>query len=208
LDLSGAELTGGDVLVVPENRFHEIAEALFPETISLEQKATCMIQKDRKSIYRVRRLIQNLIADPTTHQDAEGISAIIAEMISWIGEKNTQRADERLICNRARGLIARRVRDLLEDQYRDPIPMEKICRELGVSLRTVHRSFREYLDITPMQYLRILRLDKARRDLVAGDPSVDSVTELALNSGFTHLGRFSAAYRAHFGESPSAALDR
>jgi AraC-like DNA-binding protein len=208
LDLTGSEFTGGDVLILPEDRFHEIAEALFPETISLERNGTCMIQRDRESIFRVRRLIQNLIADPTTHQDAEPISAVIAEMISWIGENDTQRADERLIGNRARGLIARRARDFLEDQYERPISMEVICRELGVSRRTLYRSFREYLDLTPKQYLQILRLDKARRDLEGGDPSRQSVTEVAMNRGYTHLGRFSVEYRAFFGETPSETLRR
>jgi AraC-like DNA-binding protein len=205
-DLSGSGLTGGDVLVLPENRFHEIAEALFPETIALEQNATRMIQRDRESIDRVRRLIQNLIADPTTHQDTEQISALIAEIISWIADSGDPRAGERLIGNQTRGLIARRTRDFLNDKYRHPIPMEEICRGLGVSLRTLHRSFREYFDITPMQYLKILRLDNARRDLLVGNASVDSVTEIALNSGCAHLGRFSVEYRAHFGESPNETL--
>jgi AraC-like DNA-binding protein len=208
LDLSGSELTGGDVLVLPQNRFHEIAEALFPETISLERSATRMIQRDRESIYRVRRLVQNLIADPTTHQDTEHTSAVIAEIISWVADSGDHRAGERLIGNQARGLIARRIRDVLENKYRHPIPMEQICRELGVSLRTLNRSFSEYFDSTPTHYLKILRLDRARRDMMAGDPSVDSVTEIAMNSGYAHLGRFSVEYRAHFGESPNEVLNR
>jgi AraC-like DNA-binding protein len=113
-----------------------------------------------------------------------------------------------LIGNQARGLIARRTRNILEDRYRQPIPMEEICRELGVSLRTLHRSFREYFDITPRQYLKILRLDKARRDLAAGAPSTHSVNEIALHRGFNHLGRFSIEYGAHFGESPRETLAR
>jgi len=208
LDLTGSEFTGGDVLILPEDRFHEIAEALFPETISLERNGTCMIQRDRESIYRVRRLIQNLIADPTTHQDAEHVSALMAEMISWIGEKDTQRAGERLIGNRARGLIARRIRDFLEDQYDRPILMEMICRDLGISLRTLYRSFREYFDFTPKQYLQVLRLDKARRVLEGGNPSRRSVSEIAMDHGYTHLGRFSVEYRSFFGETPSETLRR
>lgn len=208
IDLSGSGLTGGDTLVLPENRFQEIADALFPDTISLERDGTRMIQKDRESVYRIRRIIQNLIADPTTHHDAEHISAVIAEITSWVADSCHPRVGDRLIGNQARGLIARRTRDILEDKYRDPISAEEICRELGVSLRTFNRSFRENFDITPMQYLKILRLDKARRDLVAGDPSALSVTEVALNTGCGHLGRFSVEYGARFGESPRETLSR
>ncbi len=206
-DLSGSGLTGGDVLVLPENRFQEIAEALFPDTISLERDGSRMIQRDRESVYRVRRLIQNLIADPTTHQDVEHISAVIAEIISWVADSSHPGVGERLTGNKARGLIARRARDILEDKYCDSISAEEICRELGVSLRTFNRSFRDYFNITPIQYLKNLRLDKVHRNLASGAASTQSVTELALRNGFTHLGRFSVAYRAHFGESPRDTLD-
>jgi transcriptional regulator GlxA family with amidase domain len=58
-----------------------------------------------------------------------------------------------------------------------------------------------------MQYLRHLRLDRARADLLhlADVPSVASV---ALRWGFGHLGRFSADYKERFGESPGESLRR
>jgi AraC-like DNA-binding protein len=40
---------------------------------------------------------------------------------------------------------------------------------------------------------------------VAAEPGT-TVTSVALDSGFAHLGRFAAAYRHHYGESPSETL--
>ena len=41
---------------------------------------------------------------------------------------------------------------------------------------------------------------------MATDPASGTVTRIATESGFSHLGRFSVTYRAYFGESPSETL--
>jgi transcriptional regulator GlxA family with amidase domain len=72
--------------------------------------------------------------------------------------------------------------------------------------RAVQYMFRRHLDTTPMAYLRRIRLDRAHRDLLAADPSHDTVSAIATRWGFAHTGRFSQVYRAEFGESPSVTL--
>jgi AraC-like DNA-binding protein len=41
--------------------------------------------------------------------------------------------------------------------------------------------------------------------LAAASPD-DSITDIAFELGFTHLSRMASAYRAKFGETPSATL--
>ena len=72
----------------------------------------------------------------------------------------------------------------------------------GVSLRSLYAGFQDFCDISPMQYLRNVRLERVRAELTAG-PVSGGVASVALRWGFTHMGRFSAEYKAHFGESPS-----
>lgn len=62
--------------------------------------------------------------------------------------------------------------------------------------------------MSPFEYIKARRLNAVRQALVAADSSRDRVTLIALNNGFTHLGRFSVDYREHFGESPSETLAR
>ncbi|WP_265922767.1 AraC family transcriptional regulator [Cupriavidus nantongensis] len=77
----------------------------------------------------------------------------------------------------------------------------------GVSLRSLYAGFREHRGLSPMAYLRTVRLDRVRHDLL-NDAALSSVTGAALRWGFTHLGRFSAEYRRAFGECPAETLRR
>ncbi|MGJ3508259.1 AraC family transcriptional regulator [Enemella sp. A6] len=81
------------------------------------------------------------------------------------------------------------------------ITLADLAAAAGLSQRALHVLCRRHLGESPMTWVRNLRLDAARRRLLAEPRS--SVTEVALEHGFTHLGRFSAYYRARFAELPS-----
>ena len=82
-----------------------------------------------------------------------------------------------------------------------------LARATGVSVRMVYRTSARHLGGPPMTQIRLSRLRGVRRRLLAATPG-ESVTSAATEAGFFHLGRFSALYRQHFGESPSATLRR
>jgi AraC-like DNA-binding protein len=88
-----------------------------------------------------------------------------------------------------------------------PLSLGDICLAADVSARTLQHSFRRKRGYTPMEFLRKLRLERVRDELCRMERNV-SVTEAALNCGFSHLGRFARDYRAHFGEKPSETLSR
>src|SRR3546814_17976402 len=78
----------------------------------------------------------------------------------------------------------------------------------GVSGRWLHSSFQQFRNTTPMNYLKNHRLAKARAMLCANAGRQLTVTEVALNCGFTHLSRFAHDYLNSFGEHPSATSTR
>jgi AraC-like DNA-binding protein len=76
----------------------------------------------------------------------------------------------------------------------------------GLSVRSLTRAFQKRHGMGPIRFLRLRRLEAARRDLLAAEPGSASVTEVMHRYGFGHPGRFAAQYRRQFGESPSVTL--
>jgi AraC-like DNA-binding protein len=103
--------------------------------------------------------------------------------------------------------IVRRAERFMADNADTPITMSDVAAHLGVSLRSLQAGFRQWRNATPNAYLRQVRLQVVREELLRSDQDA-SVTTIALQHGFMHLGRFSAQYRAAFGEGPSATLRR
>jgi AraC-like DNA-binding protein len=81
-----------------------------------------------------------------------------------------------------------------------------LARATKVAVRTLQAAFRQHTGTSPMQYLRELRLTRVHEDLLAADPHLHTVAKIAHRHGFTHLGRFAAAYRARYGRNPSTTL--
>lgn len=96
--------------------------------------------------------------------------------------------------------------ELMEAEAGRPLTNSMLAAAASVSVRTLQESFRRYLGSSPMVYLRDIRLRRAHEDLRAADPSATTVAAVARRWGFTHMGRFAAAYQAAYGEAPSAAL--
>ncbi|TIT53041.1 MAG: AraC family transcriptional regulator, partial [Mesorhizobium sp.] len=76
------------------------------------------------------------------------------------------------------------------------------------SRRQLEYAFRTTFALSPLEFIRALRLNEARRLLTARGARGSSVTSIAMEVGLTHLGRFAANYRQLFGESPRETLLR
>jgi len=98
-----------------------------------------------------------------------------------------------------------RARAFMDAHLHEDISLSDIARHSGASARSLSRMCQLQYGVSPMQLLRDLRLDRIRQELV--DASVDhNVSEIAMRWGYSHLGRFAAAYRQRFGEAPHQTL--
>ena len=90
----------------------------------------------------------------------------------------------------------------------EPVRLMQLCEAAGVSERTLQYAFKRVLGMSPITYLTRLRLHHVRRLLRAAAPDSTTVTREAVRWGFWHVGDFSRAYKACFGELPSETLRR
>ncbi|MBV9792911.1 MAG: helix-turn-helix transcriptional regulator [Actinobacteria bacterium] len=100
----------------------------------------------------------------------------------------------------------RRAISFIDENATADITINDIAAAAFVTPRAVQLAFRRHLGITPMEYLRRVRLEHAHRDLLAADPAHETVTTIAYRWGFASPGRFSAYYRAAYGIPPSRTL--
>jgi AraC-like DNA-binding protein len=100
----------------------------------------------------------------------------------------------------------RRAEAFIEQHLRDELTLDQIVAASRVGARTLFYGFRKTHGIGPWAWARARRLEGARQALQSAAARSLSVTDVALDWGFAHLGRFSAAYRLQFGEAPSETL--
>ena len=88
-----------------------------------------------------------------------------------------------------------------------PISIADVLLHTGCSRKSLFENFRKHRGYTPGEFLASERLALAHGRL--SDPAdSDSVTSIAYESGFSHLGRFSEVYRKRYGVRPSETLKR
>jgi AraC family ethanolamine operon transcriptional activator len=108
---------------------------------------------------------------------------------------------------RSRTRLVERAREHLHAQREVPVTVAELCAALGVSRRTLQYSFQEILGVSPVQFLRALRLNGVRREL-RRTTSDERVADVAARWGFWHPSQFATDYRRMFGERPSETVRR
>jgi len=204
MNISGPGPIGSDCIVMSTPRFQDMLEILCPT--ARVPKALTLVKVFAPELHALGDVIVNLIGAPDVNLQSERITNLQAWTVSLIGHASDQFRPENINGLKAHGRIAKGARDYIEMNFQMPVHVEELCKHTGVGVRTLQRSFKEYFDHSVMDYLKTVRLDAACRELTAADTRETNVTEIALGNGFTHLGRFSLAYRTRFGESPSETL--
>jgi AraC family transcriptional regulator, ethanolamine operon transcriptional activator len=100
--------------------------------------------------------------------------------------------------------VFQQARDLINANIKDDIPVQFICRHLGISRRCLEYSFQEHVQMSPAKYIKLLRLNNIRREILSSENCVASIGDLAARWGIWHLGRFAKDYQILFGELPSS----
>jgi len=109
--------------------------------------------------------------------------------------------------NRQRRLVGE-AEDYCEHQADRPLRIGELCREIGVSERTLRDAFYKVTNASPLAYLKTEKLNRVYCALRDAHPIEMLIKQAAYANGFIHLGQFSRDYKQLFGELPSQTLQR
>jgi AraC-like DNA-binding protein len=98
------------------------------------------------------------------------------------------------------GQIARVLRRIHAD-YADELDVPSLAREANMGISTFHHAFRDATTTSPLQYVKSIRLHKARALLVADGLNAQDAARLV---GYASASQFSREYRRMFGCSPAS----
>lgn len=178
-----AELQGLSIIPASKERVDELRQFLLTALTSISRTPSMLQHRE------MRKALEQ---------------AILRSLIGIIG--SPEAGPRPVVVANARHTLVSRAQDYMREHVDEALTVEDLCRELGVSRRTLQYSFQEVLQLNPVSYLRAVRLNGVRRMLRAADPASVSVQDVAARWGFWHLSHFAADYKRMFGELPSETL--
>jgi transcriptional regulator GlxA family with amidase domain len=98
-----------------------------------------------------------------------------------------------------------RAKDRMDAASHEEWPVRRLARVSGVSEAHFARSFKEAYGVPPHRYLLTRRIERAAALLRETD---QSITEVALQTGWSSLGTFGRTFRDVTGESPGELRER
>jgi AraC family ethanolamine operon transcriptional activator len=228
-DLTASELalfrTGGEFEAVTRPGFTSLGISIDPARLdeafaaigmpcsSCCRAAGCgLLRVDPKILQRMRRratqILDTLEADPSALGRSELLEQLNFQLPIdlALAIQSADGAPPRAT-SRVRDLARRRAVSIIEDHVDEPITIRNLCQEVGVGWTTLVHAFREHFGVTPKAYLRALRLNHVRRDLLDAAPEA-AIADVANHWGFWHMGQFAADYKRLFGELPSDTKSR
>ena len=101
----------------------------------------------------------------------------------------------------------RQLEEWIEANLNEPLTIGRLCQVADVGARSLQKTFIHRRGVSPMRFVLERRIVAAYHRLVRAAPDNPiNITQVALELGFTHLGRFSQVYRQVVGELPSETL--
>lgn len=131
------------------------------------------------------------------------LEAKTLELVCCILDHFAASSDQPASAIRLNGTDRRRlqqVRELLETRFVEPTRIEDLTRQFGLNRNKLCTGFRQLFGVSIFDFACGLKMDQAWRLL---RESQLSVSEIALNVGYSSSAAFSAAFHRHFGNSPS-----
>ena len=100
----------------------------------------------------------------------------------------------------------KRARDYIHAHAHEKVTLQDLSVHAGCSYRTLQSAFNKTFSISPMAYLKTVRLEGVREALLDANNKELTVSDIAGKWGFVHMGRLAKSYKEQFGILPSDTL--
>ncbi|MDT8860839.1 AraC family transcriptional regulator [Alkalihalobacillus sp. MEB130] len=127
------------------------------------------------------------------------------EILYWVLQGPRGEALEQIALEGSNALRIRNVIDHIIQNYETSFRVEDLAEIANMSGASLHRHFKEITAMSPIQFQKQLRLQEARRLLVAES---SDVADVAFRVGYESQSQFSREYSRMFGLSPKADMSR
>ncbi|HSW07311.1 helix-turn-helix domain-containing protein [Aquabacterium sp.] len=213
LDLSSPADFSMVAVVVDHALLNSLWERMYqkPLTAWLDHQLVVKMRPEVAQALRAAHLdlLSRITASPQVLADAGAVRQMRdAILIEWIAAIPAKVDISGLKSSTARKRVVDRACEAMLSQPDQPPTILQVCSHIGASPRKLEYCFRDVLGISPVKYLRAVRLNGVRRGLKRSAGSGVCVQDMAAHWGFWHLGDFSADYKRQFGELPSETLRR
>jgi AraC-like DNA-binding protein len=150
-------------------------------------------------------LLGGLIKETATEFSPKLLASIENTVVSALvfGQNHSFWDEVRRPCAPPAPRHVRKVEAYVFEHAGESLSTKLLAAHANVSVRALFNGFRTFRNMTPVEFVRGVRLDRAREDLLAGS---DTVSVISKKWGFCHLGNFAVHYRKRFGESPVETL--
>ncbi|MDR6872161.1 AraC-like DNA-binding protein [Bosea sp. BE125] len=166
------------------------------ERLSARQMAKPRLMFDDPHLFALAGLIAREVAEPDARHDLYGDSLILALLIDLFGV-------ERREPSRGSTLSAwqlRRVTDYITEHCNGSIRLQDLAKLVGLSQSYFSHAFKASTGVPPHQWQIQERVRKGQEMLLAGQRSL---TEIAIEAGFSDQAHFTRAFRRVTGETPA-----
>jgi AraC-like DNA-binding protein len=153
---------------------------------------------------RLRTAVRRICAEgyPVAPAAAGTLIALLADTMAQIDDHSVARSH----CLNRRYAAVRACDAYMREHIDETITLVDLSRACGMRSRSLINAFEAVVGLSPMDYLKRLRLSAVRSQLLRADPHSTRVIDVATEWGFWHMGHFAHDYRVMFGEAPSQTL--
>jgi AraC family transcriptional regulator, ethanolamine operon transcriptional activator len=131
-------------------------------------------------------------------------SSLVPILAAAVGDSDRAAFETSLTTERRRAAV-RTCEEYMRTHIDTTVTLLDLSQACGLQIRSLENAFQAITGMSPIIYLKRLRLSGVRQALQRGDKS-QRIISVATDWGFWHMGHFVADYRRMFGETPSQTL--